>query len=929
MSEDKEPSVLDYARYYGISKNYLQVHPLTHAPPPLDEAQSPLQLDTETPWLQWSPSIATTPPPERLTAVKEASKLLAATCVQHHDDSVFDAVDLNPTYRVRHLKLELPLLRSDHEMDMLNFVHRIEPDLSKEFIPFEKVDDEKDEGLGWPSYCLGWPEECFQKAQKERLEVPRDVFAYMSTALDARLKDGESGFEFDWPVARRNGARDPITPPLLPRSPSPQPFEPSSETGRLELLSEHSSPTRQELERIDKIIIQQDSVTPAAPRTDCATADPDKSDTNSIGDLYSPLKNIHIPPSPPQPERKRKRIQDSKVDGPLTPPPSHRPPPWAAAHGTSSLGEVLQCLNSPNNLSCPYPRRPEDTSLDDIDMLFAEHIAPLAAKATREIEQEQLQEADTTCRVLVPTMDFSRAKPPWDDRHGVSDTYTSGERHRQFLREIKKSYFAVVDTTPWRLLDGSLMRKLSWNPFVSHPQGRYQLQETIEDDGSLALFIAQPEPMDLDTLIWKPPGLRILDDVHDSEEEELAYGSFPPAKDVQSLIKKRNLELQHGEAMLAEMEISDPCENRQSSKNLGKVERVHLDKQEMAAAPDFSAMDALDEFLGLRTGKIKETSQKPKELPKIAAPKGTTMQSPIPLDASKDTAAKIPLPTPNPTIPTAETFIIASTTFLSNRYLTRQVQNFYPLLQIIERDFALHSSHAAALHQGLSSSTTKARRTHHHQETTSSDNEADLIISPSTGLILTSLPKIKQRALPGQPTQSPFRERVQKVATRYDRLIVMVSRAAISSDMDMDGESTMGGGELDESDCEALVSSTAFLNHLATLSESEVVFVDGGALVLAKWIVSLTVKFSSHTRLLEEETQWEVFLRHAGLNAFAAQAVLGEFKAIAEREGTWGLREFVLMSTEERCRQFEGATSALGGTRLLGRLGQVFAASWV
>ncbi len=203
MSKDNEPSVLDYARYYGISKNHLEVDPVQQGLlPPADEPQSPLQLDTESPWLQLRPKI-TTPPPERLTAVKEASTLLAATDPKQYDSLVLDGVDHFPIQRIRHLKVELPLLCSDHEMDMLHFVQRIEPNLGEEYIPFEKVDDEQDEGLEWPSYCYAWPEGYFRNAQNEKLEVARDVFAYMTAALDARPKNGEQTFEYDGPTPTR------------------------------------------------------------------------------------------------------------------------------------------------------------------------------------------------------------------------------------------------------------------------------------------------------------------------------------------------------------------------------------------------------------------------------------------------------------------------------------------------------------------------------------------------------------------------------------------------------------------------------------------------------------------------------------------------------------------------------------------------------
>ena len=203
MSTETEPSVLDYARYYGLSQNHLEVDPLQQAllPPPA-EHQPPLQPDTETPWLQLSPSI-TTPPPERLTAVKAASALLAVTDPKQYDDPGFDPVDLLPIHRIRHHKVELPLLRSDHEMDMLGFLHPIEPNLAEEFIPLEKVDNEQDEGLGWPSYCYAWPGVYFRKAQNEKLELTRDVFAYMKAALDAGPENGVLDFEYEWPIPSR------------------------------------------------------------------------------------------------------------------------------------------------------------------------------------------------------------------------------------------------------------------------------------------------------------------------------------------------------------------------------------------------------------------------------------------------------------------------------------------------------------------------------------------------------------------------------------------------------------------------------------------------------------------------------------------------------------------------------------------------------
>ncbi|KAL8807958.1 MAG: hypothetical protein Q9182_000424 [Xanthomendoza sp. 2 TL-2023] len=832
-----EPSVLEYARYYRLSRNHLEIDPLALVPRP-DEALLQSQDESE-PLSQQLNAGVTTPPPERLTAVKEASTLLAVTDPTQYHGCKLEDVDLIPIHRTRNLKIELPLLRSDHEADMLDFVHHIEPNLANEFIPFEKVDNEQDEGLGWPSYCYDWPEMFFQKAQKEKIN---------------------------------------------------------------------------ELENIHHALVEKDALTPAKRQLDNEIANPNTSAQNSlnIGGLYSPLKDIHIHPSPPQP--KRRRALDLKVEVPLTPKESDHQPPWESRVG--SVSEALQILNPAFQLQMPEP---EQTSTEDIDMLFAEHVAPRAARAEWGIEQEQLQEADTTCRVPVPVMDFSKPKPPWEN-------FASGEQ----MASLSGMKEAQLSLPQWQL-DSRILRELSWRPFQSS-LGHLQLDETIEDDGSLASFIAEPQATDLDTLIWKSPRLRLFEVVYDSDEEEIEFGNFQSAKDVQSLIKMRTHELQSREAdgdVLHNMRDSwkthtsmstDRGRDLQLSKGPSPQQGIQIenaDSRQVALRYEFSAIDALDEFLGLRTGNGRDVHEVIEKRSRAIASE-TVHEPPRPHTSAENKKANeptSPMPTPHLQIPTNEAFFVASTSFLSNRTLARLVQSLYPSANIIERDFALYSLEATC------------RGTQMKGSRASSEvltDEADLVLSPSTGLILTSIQKVKQQALPGQATRSPIRERIQRVAIRYERLVLVVTRTTITSDKD---DSCSIGG-LDESDCEALTSLMAFSNHVPALSDGELLLVDGDISVLARWIVSLMVKYSSDNciKLIEEETLWEVFLRQAGMNAFAAQAVLAEIKVIAERTGgELGLRGFILMNPEERHQRFE---RCFGGKGVLERVGKVFDARW-
>ncbi|KAL8871422.1 MAG: hypothetical protein Q9174_002735, partial [Haloplaca sp. 1 TL-2023] len=87
-------------------------------------------------------------------------------------------------------------------------------------------------------------------------------------------------------------------------------------------------------------------------------------------------------------------------------------------------------------------------------------------------------------------MDFNRPTPPWK-------VFLKGpvtEREKLFLCEMKGKY---LHHTPWRV-DAQAERALLWSPFPS-ALGRFELKETIEDDGKLAGFLEPPERPDPDT----------------------------------------------------------------------------------------------------------------------------------------------------------------------------------------------------------------------------------------------------------------------------------------------------------------------------------------------------------------------------------------------------------------------------------------------
>ena len=648
-------------------------------------------------------------------------------------------------------------------------------------------------------------------------------------------------------------------------------------------------------------------------------------ETESLGDIYSPLKGIRDPPS--SPPLVRQRPNDLKVEVPLSPPHSDRLPPWK--NKSVSFSEALP------ELICelPPPIAISENSSDNVDGFFEKMIKPVAVKAERAIEQEQLQEIDTTLRVQVPTMDFSPPTAPWEAMSHRPKDEDEDELLKKTLTEMKALHFSN-HTWP---ISGQAERELKWAPFPV-ALGKVDTQESISDNGFVEEYIETPECVDSESLTWKPEGLRILDELAESEEE-LEEGDFSEKKDLNSLIRKRKfeLELEDDEPISSPSQnVPNAVQNRTQGKQevdtartKGNVSRST--DQDTIFANDFSTIGALENYMNIRNGQMtrrKVTSDhyfaKPSQVSQPCEPldphrSKRTCQADLQM-SSLHTAV---LPSPVLSVPASPRWFITSASFLSNRRLSRQVQRLYPSAEYVERDFTLHQ------YQSQESLQWKAKGTSVHYGTMA--DEADMLLSPSTGLIWTSLQKIKQRSLPGQLDKSAARERISRTSQRYERLLVLISQNR-STEPDSANTNVQS---LDNDDCTALAGFTTFCCSLP--DEVQTWFVAGGEEDLAKWIVAAMVKHGMDTdhelKLLQDETVWEVFLRRAGMNAFAAQAILATLKAPDQNKVNagsmqgpdYGLKAFVKMSLAERFAQFE---TLLGGRRLLQRVSRVLDARW-
>ncbi|KAH6659249.1 hypothetical protein BKA67DRAFT_8834 [Truncatella angustata] len=124
---------------------------------------------------------------ERPSIPKASVELL--THVKHRDDirTVTDATltELNESPCAR--KLELPLLRSDAEVDSINLQQEINTrtaiNIQADLPPFEPLDVSQDEALGFPQSAHIYHDEVENLLRRERTAIYKDGIEYLKRAV--------------------------------------------------------------------------------------------------------------------------------------------------------------------------------------------------------------------------------------------------------------------------------------------------------------------------------------------------------------------------------------------------------------------------------------------------------------------------------------------------------------------------------------------------------------------------------------------------------------------------------------------------------------------------------------------------------------------------------------------------------------------------
>jgi hypothetical protein len=587
---------------------------------------------------------------------------------------------------------------------------------------------------------------------------------------------------------------------------------------------------------------------------------------------------------------------------------------------------------------------PLTSAADVLDQQFTDFINAKAVFLTRASEQEKLQPLDATARISVPVLDFSIPALEWE-----SHRLTEAEMFRWI---IDKSVLSPR-MLKWPVSKAAEM-KMVWKP-LAKTSDRSILSESIDTDDSLFVgFLELPNKDEVATsvdCIKRRSGFAfsrvLIDDDSEIETEDVVSSPVEAPRlnirqpslsdrssknrtrlsDIQPQSSQRNYQKVLGDSsvrskgkkrvldeMLQRAKPFSMCDHSDHSIQIARPVNLSMlesaDVLHVFMADYINISPLIGNYVDMNTHKKLKTVHSLRfsdPAASAAAPlipetqllaieqANPTYQQPEPILAI---APEIAPPNIPPRV------IISSA---MSKPLIDLIKSHIPDIDLLDRDY--NKRRPPGWYPGLRYPNA---------------DEADLTISPATGVLLTTMVKLRQKPLPDMSGQVIFRHVVENVAARYENLILLVSEGNKSDETMI---------PLSQSDAKALVEFQGYAAGLQT--DVRLLYVGGGNETLAKWVAAAICKHAPEASavqdmLLPVETRWELFLRRAGMNAFAAQVTLGTLKVpdgeLAIGGGRmYGLPCFVMMEPHERMAALE---DALGGRRVLERVSQALDEPW-
>ncbi|KAK0636709.1 hypothetical protein B0T17DRAFT_587780 [Bombardia bombarda] len=875
------------------------------------------------------------PIPEQLQISSQSLNLIQQAWKADKEEKVTDLMTelLFPeTTRNKSLKLETPLLRSDHDMDCRRLAREIKTfqkgSLPDHRLPLFPTEDDKGEGLVFTRTSAKLDKAMVRAFEKENMKIRKETMQYLYDTLNAdwTAEDQRDYLEI---VSTYNGiiSRDYMTPPLSPPTYLPKYLIPDDETCEIPEPIDASLDLEltADIEAADKKLLAKDEefwttvVSQDVPS-------PDRYDNIDVSEM---IRAGELP-SRQSSDSPRPLTQDLKVEVPLMPDDNN-----------ADMMNIPARVMDPEDLSMAMTLVSRCDTLpytpNTADGDFADFLEQKAIIVKRSAEQEELQALDATARVPIPVMDFSLPRTDWDEN--LDDA------------SIMFEWIQETSAVDWRGYKWPSKNKLAeqrmvWVP-LAHMGEKKLVSEEIEiEPGILASFLERIPEKEVVTsvdCINKQQGLLMLREEDDGDDEIMEDVSspehLPSLKQLSPTRLKKTVLVTESEAPtpVSPDDLTTLLGGRKRQLDELMCQRSSQQKQvggpmtiSQIGASDIISSSLLDSTNVLRSFVGEYTDFEPlvenyiemnyPKKPKLthsrffgpapnAKPDHTT-GTPQPRDGEPvggmlPPPKLVPAVAPEFTPPNTPPKVIVSSAV--SKLLTIQLEKLLPGILLIERDYDKHRPHG--WYPGLRSPNA---------------DEADIILSPATGIMMTTMVRLRQKPLPGKTGQLVFRNVVENVATRHERLVILVSEGNKNS-----GSMSL----LSQSDAKALGEFHAFTVCLPI--KTYVLYVGGGIETLAKWVAATICKYAHeslpvHDLMLPVETNWEMFLRRAGMNVCAAQVILGHFEVPDEElaiggEGLYGLPRFLVMTSEERVEMFG---NVLGGRRLLDRVSRAIGEPW-
>lgn len=587
----------------------------------------------------------------------------------------------------------------------------------------------------------------------------------------------------------------------------------------------------------------------------------------------------------------QRHLDDYKLDLPILPTVS---PEEQLLPQTEAFGDFVADKMDIGNLTTKFV---ENFSADE----FEEALANVADSTVRTIEQEQLQAADAIARVPVPIMDFSITEPEWT-RLG-----NNGEAIFKWIQCGNDTLFRL----PKWPRDSVTESKLIWRP-IGSGASTVSTKETINAADTLVeTFIGcldGGEVLNSLDFVQKRERLAILE--HNSEDDEIEIQTQKPKQRTNGGLqmgRKRELDAVDGtSSKKRRSSVSYVGDNGQSlllggspgasAKLLSNFMELHAPTKKWSVSKYFPSVKDAKAVL--------PAPPEPSEKARVSGERRTAEK--VEAEPQSKSAPRAPCPSFKP-MPTPSTIFISLS---APRHLIRALEGLLPGLTLMERDYSKHNT--SVWSPGSVSRT---------EVVPPLAFDAHITLSPSTGVVTTSMIMVLQKPRP-QSAKNGLQERIEKIALRYDRLIILVR-----------GEGGLDDSlrEMSSSDAAALSDFQGFASGLKC--NTLVHYIGGGDDTLSRWVASLVCRHGQtdpnvQNSLMEAETLWELWLRRAGLNVYAAQMVAGQLKVpkteTGTKQGHYGLAAFTTMTRNERMRRF----GPMVGQRVLERVSQAVDEIW-